>query len=367
MATIKLTNTKDAGTLMRYCERKSEVTRGIDCSPEYGRSQFKATRELYGKSKGVQAHHIVQSFRPGEVTSNQANEVGQALAKEIAHGHEVIVYTHADRDHIHNHIVINAVNHENGRKYQSSRQHLHRVREYNDRLCEERMLSVVRERSAEVRYTFAERSLLEKGKPSWKDEVRTCIDQTKERAMGWDDFRDRLQREYGIETKVTRMNITYRHPDSGRKVRGTRLGLAYEKEMLSRELERKIERNREREATDQTRSSTQRDARIERADARLHSRADGSRDRDQDDNRQRADRHSGYGRERAGWHDFSLDEAKRDVNDLRRDVAKDYGNWAERNERKQPADDRKINRDRDLFTRENASYRIPDIGHDFSR
>ncbi|GAA3316231.1 hypothetical protein GCM10020331_012790 [Ectobacillus funiculus] len=111
------------------------------------------------KNEGIQAHHIIQSFKPGEVTPEQANEIGQELAKEIAKGHEAVVYTHTDKDHVHNHIIINSVNYENGRKYNASKEELYRIREVSDRLCQERNLSVVKGYTAPTRYTLAEKNL----------------------------------------------------------------------------------------------------------------------------------------------------------------------------------------------------------------
>ncbi|MBZ8135526.1 relaxase/mobilization nuclease domain-containing protein, partial [Afifella sp. IM 167] len=229
MATIQLGNTKVASKLISYAEKRAEERSGIDCPPEYAKAQFKATRELWGKTDGIQAHHIIQSFKPGEVSPGQANEIGRELASVLAKGHEVAIYTHADKDHIHNHIVINAVSYEDGKKYQlHGKEAIEKVREASDHLCLERGLSVVEEPSAEVRYTLAEKSLVEKGKDSWKDEIRQIIDHVKGNVQSLEELADKLK-EYGIETKITPKNISFKHPDYERFVRGTKLGLAYEK------------------------------------------------------------------------------------------------------------------------------------------
>src|SRR5690606_2011232 len=146
MATIQLGNTKVASKLISYCEKRAVEREGLNCPAEIAKTQFKTTRMLWGKTEGVQAHHVIQSFKPGEVTPKLANELGQQLAQEIAKGHEVVVYTHADKAHIHNHIVINAVSYEDGKKYQSTKKDLYNIREASDRLCQERGLSVVKEK-----------------------------------------------------------------------------------------------------------------------------------------------------------------------------------------------------------------------------
>lgn len=242
MASIKLGSTKVANKLMSYCEKKSVERDGVDCNPNYAKSQFKATRELWGKNKGVQAHHVIQSFSPGEITPYRANEIGKELAKELAKGHEVVVYTHADTRHIHNHIIINSVCYKDGKKYQSKKKDLYRAREISDRLCKERNLSVIKKPSANVRYTLAEKGLIEKGQASWKDELRQVIDIEKHQSRSFDEFKSNLHKKYGIEVKERGQYISYKHPDKQKFVRGKTLGLDYERGTLENGFSRQVER-----------------------------------------------------------------------------------------------------------------------------
>lgn len=245
MATIKLSTTKNANALLKYAEKRAEVSNSLDCDVDYVRNQFKATREIWGKNGGIQAHHVIQSFKPDEVDPQQANEIGLQLAKKMAKGHEVAVYTHTDKDHIHNHIVINAVNYEDGRKFHAHGQEaIEHVRKISDELCKEHGLSIVEERSADVRYTLAEQSLLQKGESSWKDEIRTFIDSSKKQATSFEDFQERLK-DQGVQAILRGKNITYEHLESNKKVRGTKLGLAYEKETILHGFERQVTRERE--------------------------------------------------------------------------------------------------------------------------
>ena len=100
-------------------------------------------------------------------------------------------------------------------------------------------LSIVEERSADVRYTLAEQSLLEKGKSSWKDGIRTAIDQAKEQTTSFEEFQERLK-EQGVQATLRGKNITYEHLESNKKVRGMKLGLAYEKETILHGFERQV-------------------------------------------------------------------------------------------------------------------------------
>ncbi|MBF2777497.1 relaxase/mobilization nuclease domain-containing protein, partial [Staphylococcus haemolyticus] len=108
MATTKLGNTKSASRAINYAEKRAEEKSGLNCDVDYAKSAFKQTRSLYGKEDGVQAHTVIQSFSPGEVTPEQCNQLGLELAEKIAPNHQVAVYTHTDKDHYHNHIVINS-------------------------------------------------------------------------------------------------------------------------------------------------------------------------------------------------------------------------------------------------------------------
>ncbi|WP_256870001.1 relaxase/mobilization nuclease domain-containing protein [Bacillus sp. CDB3] len=128
MATIKLGKaSKSAVGTLKYCEKKAEVQQGKDCVIELAQRQFKITRDLFGQIEGRQAYMVIQSFRPGEVTAEEANEIGMEFAERCFKGYEVAIYTHTDKDHIHNHLVINSVNFETGRKLQISKKDIYEL------------------------------------------------------------------------------------------------------------------------------------------------------------------------------------------------------------------------------------------------
>lgn len=241
MATVKLGNTKVANKLISYAEKKAVEKEGVNCTPEHAKAEFKNTRELWGKTDGIQAHHVIQSFKPGEIEPDLANKIGQDLAKKIAKGHEAVVYTHTDKSHIHNHIVINAVSHEDGKKYQSKKKDLYKVRELSDQICKEKGLSVVAEPNAKVRYKLAEKSIIEKGGTSWKDEIRKAINFEKVHSENYKEFKNNLKYKHGIEVNDTKKHITYKHPDHERVVRGKNLGLDYERGTIENVFSRKAQ------------------------------------------------------------------------------------------------------------------------------
>lgn len=202
------------------------------------------TREEWNKTDGIQAHHVIQSFNPEDnITAREANELGRKLAEEIAPGHEAAVYTHTDRDHVHNHIVINSVSFEDGKKYHSDREQLYNIREASDRLCREHGLSVVQEHTQPERLTMAERQIRQRGESPWKDELRNAIDKAKEHSKSLDDMKDYLQKNFGIEMKIQNKNVSFLHPEKEKFCRGKTLGEAYTKDTLTKELGK--ERGRE--------------------------------------------------------------------------------------------------------------------------
>lgn len=244
MATTKLGTTKSASRAINYAEKRAAVKSGYNLDADYAKSQLKATRALYDKEDGIQAHTIIQSFRPGETTPEQANEIGLELAKEVAAGHQLAVYTHADTNHIHNHIVIGSINLENGKKYHSNAQQRHFVKETNDAICQQHGLSVVKEKNAAVRHTLAEQELLKKDQIPWKEEIRQAINYAKEEADDFNSFKKHLEADYGIEVKLRGNTLSFKHPDRQRFVRANKLGDAYEKEAIDREFTRQAAREK---------------------------------------------------------------------------------------------------------------------------
>ncbi|CIT28991.1 relaxase/mobilisation protein [Streptococcus pneumoniae] len=243
MATTKLGNTKSASRAINYAEKRAVEKNGLNCDVDYAKSAFKQTRALYGKENGVQAHTIIQSFKPGEVTPAQCNQLGLELAERVAPNHQVAVYTHTDKDHIHNHIVINSINLETGKKYQSNKQQRELVKLQNDEICRKNGLSVPERDTAKLRYTQAESALLDKGKTSWKDELRENIEQAKAHTSNFKDFSEHLEQK-GISFKVRGKNVSYKPENVNKWVRGKTLGQDYDKGALEYEFESK-ERERE--------------------------------------------------------------------------------------------------------------------------
>lgn len=255
MATTKLSATKSTSRAINYAEKRAVEKSGLNCDVDYAKSSFKATRELYGKTDGNQGHVIIQSFQPGEVTPEQCNQLGLALAEKLAPNHQVAVYTHADTDHVHNHIVINSIDLETGKKFNNNKQALRNVRDFNDEVCLEHGLSVPEKDTARLRYTQTEKAIADPNTKStaqysWKDEIREAIDQSQ--ATNMNEFKDHLN-QHGIEIeRVTPKSITYRHLAEDKKVRGRKLGEDYNKGGIEDGFERQIQRQQQTERASDT-------------------------------------------------------------------------------------------------------------------
>ena len=152
MAVTKiLAKTTRLDHLVRYVTntKKTEeqvFVSAVGCVPETAARTWMDTKRRFGRSDGVQAYHLIQSFKPGEITPELAHEIGNRFAERYLDGFEVIVGTHVDKAHVHNHIIFNSVSDRDGHKYHSSpASYFREIRGLSDRLCREYGLSVIDE------------------------------------------------------------------------------------------------------------------------------------------------------------------------------------------------------------------------------
>ena len=123
---------------------QGEYVSAVNCLKEIALQQMILTKKQYGKENGYIAWHGYQSFKPGEVTPEQAHKIGLQLAKEMwGKQYQIIVTTHLDKDHLHNHFCFNSVSFLDGRKYNYSKTEQKKLRELSDRICREHGLSVI--------------------------------------------------------------------------------------------------------------------------------------------------------------------------------------------------------------------------------
>lgn len=342
MGTIKLGSSSSASRAINYAEKRAVVKDGQNCDIDYAKSQFKQMRLLYDKDDGIQAHTIIQSFKPGEVTPEQANELGMELAKRVAPNHQVAVYTHDDKAHIHNHIIINSVDIETGKKFVNQKKTIYEVREKNDEICKERGLSIVEEKTAPIRYELAEKSLLEKGQSSWKDELRQCVDVVRQRSTTLEDLTDDLKQNFDVDVKLRGQTISYKHPDMKRWVRGSKLGFDYEKGGLEREFTRQLEKGTDKSNEQPTGIGrvAEGNERTQRNHEVVHSSNDGQVHNREDVTRQGTNKNQSNERTNSNENAIDFGQARGTAAKLRQTISDDFTNWKTRHKSKQRANDR---------------------------
>ncbi|MGI6579108.1 MAG: relaxase/mobilization nuclease domain-containing protein [Saccharofermentanales bacterium] len=129
---------------LNYCISKAEMTGGINCNPELAKEQFFKTKERFSKLKGRYGYHAVQSFAPGELTVELAHEIGLRFAEQMwGDKFEIVVVTHTDREHLHNHFIINSVSFIDGKKLRFPKPMNKEMAVVSDKLCLEYGISVI--------------------------------------------------------------------------------------------------------------------------------------------------------------------------------------------------------------------------------
>lgn len=138
---LELSSNKD----YNFKNEKTHYVSCLNCSETDPYKDMKFTKERYFKTDGILAFHAYQSFKEREITADIAHEIGVKFAEEMFKDYEVIVATHQNTNHIHNHFIINSVSFKTGKKYNNNRTSLAKLRQISDSLCEEYGLSVLEE------------------------------------------------------------------------------------------------------------------------------------------------------------------------------------------------------------------------------
>ena len=200
------------------------------CAAETADIEFAWTRR-HAIDKGTNlGRHLIQAFQPGEVTPEQAHEIGMELAREILGGrYEFVLTTHIDRDHVHNHLIFNAVSFADHKHYHSNKRSYHFIRRTSDRLCKEHGLSVIvpgQDRGKSYIEHQAERA-----GTSYKAKLRAAIDRLLPGCHDLEELLVRLQRE-GYALKRGKY-ISARAPGQERFTRLKTLGADYAEDALT--------------------------------------------------------------------------------------------------------------------------------------
>lgn len=156
------------------------LTAAQGCSIRSACFEMQDAKIRWNKTDGVQLYHIIQSFRPGEITPGLALEIAQEFVREHLPGYQAVIGIHTDREHIHAHIVFNSVNQLTGEKYHSNaRSYYQQIRGISDRLCREHGLSVIMTGEPSKAVSYIEWLRQSKGQPTFRSmleaDLRTAI------------------------------------------------------------------------------------------------------------------------------------------------------------------------------------------------
>lgn len=233
--------------VINYCQQeyktydnksKRQLISGVNCDGANAFREFVATKNIYNKANGFFFYHYAQSFSPKEkITPEQAHEIALEFAEKAWSGHEVLVATHCDREHIHSHFVINSVGFESGKKLRQSPSTLKQLRKLSDEICIAHGLSVLQPYQG-GRNSMSSREYRARLRGnSWKEKLVKDIDT----AMSYSGSKDEFIRNmsilgYHMTWTDTRKNITF-HCPNGKSCRGIKLhDEKYLKENIEREL-----------------------------------------------------------------------------------------------------------------------------------
>ena len=220
------------------------------CASETAAREFEWTRKI-AEQKGMNpvriiARHVIQSFEIGEVTPELAHEIGKQFADEILGGkYEYVLTTHIDKDHVHNHLIFNAVDFVDYHAYKSYKRIYYDMREVSDRLCKENGLSVLppsqNKGMGYKEYTEAKRGT------SWKQKLKQTIDRLVITAKDYDDFL-RLMQEAGYEIKTGKY-ISFRAEGQERFTRSKTIGENYTEERIKERIAGRTPRRSRKQTT----------------------------------------------------------------------------------------------------------------------
>ena len=217
-------------------EKEYFVT-GINCDSDSAYEEMQDTKRYYNKKDKILAFHAYQSFAEGEVTPELAHQIGVQLANEMwGDRFQVVVTTHLNTNHIHNHIVLNSVSFEDGLKYYDNHTNYAKMRHISDELCKEYGLSVIEEKATKKKMNydnFYKKSLYT---DNYSNNAKRDLDLAIRQAYSYDDFLY-LMKELDYEIIFRANKISIRKEPYKRNIRiERRYGENYSIENIKRRI-----------------------------------------------------------------------------------------------------------------------------------
>ena len=215
------------------------------CSREKAHKEFELTKKQFGSKTKILAHHLIQSFVPEEVSFEEAHQVGIELCEKILEGkYEYVLATHIDKDHIHNHIIFNSIDVDEGKVYHSYYGSYMNIRSQSDKLCREHNLSVIDLETQKEINEIKRRKFVNwydwnenKKGSSYKSRLQFDMDRVIQKAINWEHFL-KIMEQYGYEIKFGKY-IAFKQKNQQRFTRAKTIGDNYTEEKIKERIRNK--------------------------------------------------------------------------------------------------------------------------------
>lgn len=193
-----------------YKTEKRLFVTGINCNSEDAYNQMLITKKNYNKTGGILGYHIIQSFKEGEVTPELAHKIGIEMCEELfGERFEVVVSTHLNTNHYHNHIVLNSVSFKDGKKYYDNNETYSLIRRTSDNLCREYGLSVLKEKvckGSNINYDNFYKKYSSRN--NYQNTAKRDLDLAIAQAFSFDDFKNLMKKlDYEIIFRSGKISI----------------------------------------------------------------------------------------------------------------------------------------------------------------
>ena len=192
-----------------YKTEKQYYVSSLNCGIDTAYKEMMITKKRYSKTDGIIAFHGFQSFKEGEVSPDIAHEIGVKLAEELwGDRFEVIISTHLNTNHIHNHFVINSVSFKDGKRYYDKRSTYAEIRHVSDSLCEEYGLSVLEEKPCKSGINYANYLKQEDSKSTYHSTSKEDVDRAIAQAYSYKDFLKLMKTMgYDVTNRYNKLSI----------------------------------------------------------------------------------------------------------------------------------------------------------------
>ncbi|MDO5558360.1 MAG: relaxase/mobilization nuclease domain-containing protein [Oscillospiraceae bacterium] len=211
----------------------------INCNPQNTSKEFELIRKAFNKNKGVIAHHYFQSFqKDDDITPEQAHDIGIQLAKKMFQNYQVVIATHIDKEHIHNHFIVNSCNIQTGQKWYSNKKSLSDIRNESDKLCLQNGFGVIEKES---KYKSIDKTTYQLGLKckSWKINLVHDLDQAVLKCKSKEEFISYLK-EHDYTVRYKDIHITIKKNGEKKGIRVNTLARQFGDKYTKENLEKKM-------------------------------------------------------------------------------------------------------------------------------